>query len=61
MSGPKKLALRAETIRVLTVDELSGAHGGFTQSVWSMCISNGQGNDCHSNIGDCSTAPKRTK
>lgn len=57
----KKLALRAETIRVLSTAELVGVNGGFTQSQWSMCISNGKGNDCHSNIGDCETAPRRTK
>ncbi len=54
-----RLALEVETVRVLTDAELSGAHGGFTHSNWSMCISNGENNDCHSVLGDCETASQR--
>lgn len=54
-----KLVLETETVRVLTDAELSGAHGGFTHSNWSMCISNGENNDCHSVLGECETASQR--
>ena len=57
----KKLALQTEILRVLTDAELAGVAGGFTASNWSMCVSNGEGNDCHSVVGECPTAPPRRR
>lgn len=55
----RKLSLETQTLRVLTDAELTGVAGGFTHSAWSMCISNGEGNDCYSNTGDCATVQPR--
>ena len=54
-----KLTLETQTVRVLSDTDLKSVAGGFSQSAWSMCVSNGEGNDCYSNMGDCSTMQPR--
>jgi len=51
----KKLSLETETLRVLAASDLDAVVGGAGDSVQSVCIGNGEGNDTHSALGYCPT------
>ena len=43
----------------VTVLKAISIAGGFTKSNWGLCVSNGEGNDCHSILSECPTSPRR--